>query len=119
MIIHVRLILGIPGGGEPEKERVEAVVEVAVVSVAGATESVVSEGGGEAAGGEAPGGETPGGEAPGGEAPGGGAADAKKETTDPCCWGPKSRKVVTLVPTRRRRKCASISLMVIFASRYF
>lgn len=60
MIIHVRLVLGIPGVSEPEKERVEAVVEVAVVSVAGATESVAREGGSEAAGVKTPGGETPG-----------------------------------------------------------
>ena len=112
MIIHVRLKVGIPRGGELEKERieaVEAVVEVAVVSVAGATESVASEVGGEAATGDAPGGETPGGR----------TTDAEEETTDPCCWGPKSRKVVTLVPTRRRRKWASTSLIVMFASRYF
>lgn len=104
MIIHVRLIPGIPGGGDPEKQRVEAVVEVAVVSVAGGTESVAGEGGAEAAG---------------GEAPGGGPADAEEETTDPCCCRPKSRKVVTLVPTRRRRKWESISLMVTLASRCF
>lgn len=59
-MIHERPI---PGGGEPEKEIVGAVAEVAVVSEAGARESVASEaGGGEAArGGEAAGGETPGG----------------------------------------------------------
>ncbi|KOS36269.1 hypothetical protein ACN38_g13003 [Penicillium nordicum] len=90
-----------------------AVVGVAVLSVAAAAESVASEtADGEAAeGGEAASGEIPGREARSGAAERE-AADAEEETADGCCRGSNSRKVVTLVPTRRRRKRESNSLMV-------
>lgn len=89
MIIHEQQI---SGGGEPDKEMEGAVVDVAVLSVAAAAEF-------------------PGGEAPSGAAERG-AADAEEDTADGCCRGSNSRKVVTLVPTRRRRKRESNSLMV-------
>lgn len=103
MIIHEQPI---SGGGEPDKEMEGAVVDIAVLSVAAAAESVASEtADGEAAEeGEAASGEIPGGEARSGA--------AEREAADGCCRGSNSRKVVTLVPTRRRRKRESNSLMV-------
>ena len=110
MIIHEQPI---SGGGEPDKEMDWAVVDVVVLIVAAAAESVASE---TADGESAEGGEAASGEIPGGEAPSGAsereAADAEEGTADGRRRGSNSRKVVTLVPTRRRRKWESNSLMV-------